>query len=80
MADLDTREWLLTNGLGSFAVRLDACTRTYHGWLIAALDPPSWHALAFAPGCQLGSGRARCSWERISGVVARLSRQAQAAA
>jgi 4-alpha-glucanotransferase len=40
---LDTREWLLTNGLGSFAsgTVADARTRTYHGWLIAALDPPS---------------------------------------
>jgi len=37
MADLDTREWLLTNGLGSFAsgTGSDARTRTY-GWLIAA--------------------------------------------
>lgn len=42
MHDLDTREWLLTNGLGSFASSTvcDAHTRTYHGWLIAALDPP----------------------------------------
>lgn len=40
--DLDTREWLLTNGLGSFAsgTVCDARTRTYHGWLIAAIDPP----------------------------------------
>src|SRR6476469_828531 len=43
MANLDTREWLLTNGLGSFAsgTVCDARTRTYHGWLIAALSPPS---------------------------------------
>ncbi len=47
MADLDTREWLLTNGLGSFASGTvsDARTRTYHGWLIAALDPPSRRTL-----------------------------------
>lgn len=47
MADLDTREWLLTNGLGSFAsgTGSDARTRTYHGWLIAALDPPSRRTL-----------------------------------
>lgn len=40
--NLDTREWLLTNGLGSFAsgTVCDARTRTYHGWLMAALDPP----------------------------------------
>lgn len=39
---LDTREWLITNGLGSFASGTisDAHTRTYHGWLIAALNPP----------------------------------------
>ena len=42
MKDLDTREWLLTNGLGSFAsgTVCDARTRTYHGWLMAALEPP----------------------------------------
>ena len=43
MGDLDTREWLLTNGLGSFAggTVSDARTRIYHGWLIAALTPPN---------------------------------------
>jgi len=47
MGDLDTREWLLTNGLGSFASGTvsDARTRTYHGWLIAALEPPSQRTL-----------------------------------
>lgn len=47
MGDLDAREWLLTNGLGSFASGTisDARTRTYHGWLIAALDPPSKRTL-----------------------------------
>ncbi|NEO33344.1 MAG: amylo-alpha-1,6-glucosidase [Symploca sp. SIO3C6] len=42
MNDLDTREWLITNGLGSFAsgTVCGARTRTYHGWLIAALEPP----------------------------------------
>lgn len=47
MGNLDTREWLLTNGLGSFASGTvsDARTRTYHGWLIAALDPPSRRTL-----------------------------------
>lgn len=42
METLDTREWLLTNGLGGFAsgTVCDARTRKYHGWLIAALDPP----------------------------------------
>ncbi len=42
MANLDLREWLLTNGLGSFASGTvnDVRTRTYHGWLIAAMEPP----------------------------------------
>lgn len=47
MDQLDTREWLLTNGLGSFAsgTICDARTRTYHGWLVAALDPPNQRRL-----------------------------------
>lgn len=44
---MDTREWLLTNGLGSYAsgTVCDARTRTYHGWLIAALNPPAQRTL-----------------------------------
>lgn len=40
--DLDKREWVLTNGLGSFAsgTVTDIRTRTYHGWFFAALKPP----------------------------------------
>ncbi|HEY9650768.1 MAG TPA: amylo-alpha-1,6-glucosidase [Coleofasciculaceae cyanobacterium] len=47
MNELDTREWLLTNGLGSFAsgTVCDARTRTYHGWLIAAIEPPGRRTL-----------------------------------
>ncbi len=47
MKDLDRREWLLTNGLGSFAsgTVCDARTRTYHGWLMAALEPPGSRTL-----------------------------------
>lgn len=47
MENIDTREWLMTNGLGSFAsgTVCDARTRTYHGWLIAALQPPSQRTL-----------------------------------
>ncbi len=47
MVDLDTREWLLTNGLGSFASGTvsDVRTRTYHGWLFAAQNPPSGRTL-----------------------------------
>ncbi|WP_009632868.1 amylo-alpha-1,6-glucosidase [Synechocystis sp. PCC 7509] len=50
MGDLDTREWLLTNGLGSFASGTvsDARTRTYHGWLVAALNPPRSRTMLFS--------------------------------
>ncbi len=48
--DLDsseTREWLVTNGLGSFASGTIAgsLTRRYHGLLIAALQPPGGRTL-----------------------------------
>ncbi|MBD2101710.1 glycogen debranching enzyme family protein [Leptolyngbya sp. FACHB-261] len=38
----DQREWLLTDGLGSMSsgTLCDAHTRTYHGLLVAALEPP----------------------------------------
>jgi glycogen debranching enzyme len=47
MDELDIREWLLTDGRGGFASGTvsDARTRTYHGWLIAALDPPDRRTL-----------------------------------
>ncbi|NET73269.1 MAG: hypothetical protein F6K62_20745 [Sphaerospermopsis sp. SIO1G2] len=47
MFELDTREWLLTNGLGGFAsgTVADVHTRTYHGWLFAATNPPSGRKL-----------------------------------
>ncbi|MCC5665916.1 glycogen debranching enzyme N-terminal domain-containing protein [Nostoc sp. CHAB 5784] len=50
MLDLDTREWLLTNGLGSFASGTvsDVRTRTYHGWLFAATNPPCDRTLLFS--------------------------------
>ncbi|WP_414577031.1 amylo-alpha-1,6-glucosidase [Anabaena sp. CCY 9402-a] len=50
MVDLDTREWLLTNGLGSFAsgTVADVRTRTYHGWLFAATNPPAGRTLLFS--------------------------------
>ncbi len=40
---MNLSEWLLTNGLGSFAsgTVADVRTRTYHGWLFAATKPPS---------------------------------------
>src|SRR6185369_12535717 len=39
---LVTREWLVTNGLGGYASASvsGACTRRYHGLLIAALPAP----------------------------------------
>src|SRR5579863_10540565 len=42
LAAAESREWLVTNGLGSFASGTVAglLTRRYHGLLIAALDPP----------------------------------------
>ncbi len=45
LANLDadlTREWLVTNGLGGYAMGTVAgvTTRSYHGWLVAALTPP----------------------------------------
>lgn len=47
MDEPDTREWLITNGLGGFAsgTVCDARTRTYHGWLVASLNPPSQRTL-----------------------------------
>ena len=43
MANLDIRESLLTNGLGSFASGTvsDIRTRIYHGWLFTATNPPT---------------------------------------
>jgi len=40
--DLIEKEWLVTNGLGSYASStvLGINTRKYHGLLVAALDPP----------------------------------------
>ncbi len=50
MDKLDQREWLLTNGLGSFACGTisDARTRTYHGLMVAALNPPTRRQLLLA--------------------------------
>ena len=40
--ELVEKEWLITNGLGSYASStvLGINTRKYHGLLVAALDPP----------------------------------------
>jgi len=47
MQHLDLQEWLLTNGTGGFASGTvsEARTRTYHGWLIAARQPPGERTL-----------------------------------
>jgi len=44
------REWLLTNGLGGFAAGTvaGACTRRYHGLLVAALQPPAQRTVLVA--------------------------------
>lgn len=46
----DEREWLLTNGLGSYASGSisGANTRRYHGLFVAALDPPTSRTLLFS--------------------------------
>jgi len=46
----DEREWLVTNGLGSYASGSisGANTRRYHGLLTAALDPPTSRTLMLA--------------------------------
>ena len=53
LGDLDlaeTREWLVTNGLGGFASGTAAgtSTRRYHGLLMAALQPPTDRTLLVA--------------------------------
>jgi len=51
--DLDNtlrREWLVTNGLGGYAAGTvaGANSRRYHGWLVAALNPPVGRAVLVA--------------------------------
>lgn len=47
LADAETREWLVTNGIGGYAAGTIAglLTRRYHGLLIAALKPPQQRTL-----------------------------------
>ncbi|MCB8932352.1 MAG: amylo-alpha-1,6-glucosidase [Fimbriimonadaceae bacterium] len=44
------REWLLTNGLGGYAMGTVSCanTRRYHGHLVAAITPPTGRTLLLA--------------------------------
>src|SRR5271157_2466199 len=55
------REWLVTNGIGGFAMGTPAGVRTrrYHGLLIAAFKPPSLRTLLVA---------ALDTWVEIDGV------------
>jgi len=50
LAAAETREWLLTNGRGGYAMGTVAgtLTRRYHGLLIAAIDPPVARRLVVA--------------------------------
>jgi glycogen debranching enzyme len=51
VATAASREWLVTNGLGGYAfgTTAGAPSRTYHGWLIAALQPPVGRTLLVGP-------------------------------
>ena len=46
----ESREWLVTNGIGGYASGTAAgtSTRRYHGMLIAALEPPAGRNLLVA--------------------------------
>jgi predicted glycogen debranching enzyme len=50
LSNAQTREWLVTNGLGGFASGTVAglLTRRYHGLLVAALKPPLGRTLLLA--------------------------------
>lgn len=45
-----SREWLLTNGLGGYAMGTVSCanTRRYHGHLVAAISPPTGRTMLLA--------------------------------
>jgi len=67
----DRREWLLTNGLGSFASASiwGANTRRYHGLLIAALEPPVRRTLLLARIDELLDGEELATNYWTSGAV-----------
>ncbi len=68
------KEWLLTNGIGGFAMGTVAGvnTRRYHGLLIAALSPPTERTLVFA-ACDvyaiLGKKRIPLSSNQYPGAI-----------
>ena len=62
------REWLVTNGIGGFAMGTvpGVLTRRYHGLLIAALEPPLGRTLRTIP---LGCAASMIAWARILPVL-----------
>src|SRR5579864_2467076 len=50
LAAAESREWLVTNGIGGYAFGTVAGhqTRSYHGLLVAALQPPLGRTLLLA--------------------------------
>ena len=73
--ELLSREWLVTNGLGGYAsgTVIGACTRRYHGYLVAALPTPlgrtmMWNSVSEAVRLADGS-TARLGAEEARGVL-----------
>jgi predicted glycogen debranching enzyme len=50
LSNAESREWLVTNGIGGYAAGTVAglLTRRYHGLLVAALQPPLGRTLLLA--------------------------------
>jgi len=67
----DTREWLVTNGLGSFAsgAITGANRRRHHGLLIAALKPPVARTLFFSRIDEVVAGQALATNHWVGGSV-----------
>jgi predicted glycogen debranching enzyme len=76
LASAESREWLVTNGIGGYAFGTIAGhqTRRYHGLLVAALQPPLGRTLLLAKldeAVQYGTRRFDLATNRwASGVVA----------
>ncbi|MGC8512076.1 MAG: amylo-alpha-1,6-glucosidase [Acidimicrobiales bacterium] len=75
LSESATREWLVTDGLGGYAMGTVAGLRTrrYHGLLVVATAPPIGRQLALAgldPVIVTGAGKVRLgTWEWQGGVV-----------
>lgn len=68
------KEWISTNGLGGYASSTvcDVHTRRYHGWLMAATEPPSGRTLCFSRFMEtlhLGQTSAEISSAEYPGVI-----------